>query len=62
MILPYKKTPSERLKHPTLKRIGAPHKNSVYVVDYQEQQFLLAENQNALTLPPLNEVKSQHEE
>lgn len=57
-----KKTPGTHSKSYILKRIAAHHKTSVYVIDYQGQQFLLAENQNALALHPLNEIKSHHEE
>jgi flagellar biogenesis protein FliO len=36
-----------------IERITIHHKTKVYVIAYQGQQFLLADNQNALTIHPI---------
>lgn len=36
-----------------LERIPIHHKTKVYILDYQGQRFLIADNQNALAIQPL---------
>lgn len=39
-----------------IERIPLHHKARVYVIDYQGQQFLIADNQHALAIHPLKEA------
>lgn len=41
-----------------LERIAIHHKTRVYVLDYQGQQFLLADNQNSVTIQALHETNT----
>jgi len=41
-----------------IEKIPLHHKTQAYVVDYQGQRFLIAENQNALAIHPLQEEKT----
>ncbi|MFJ1268022.1 hypothetical protein ACD661_05595 [Legionella lytica] len=40
-----------------IEKISVHHKMQVYVLDYQGQRFLIADNQNALAIHPVQEVK-----
>lgn len=39
-------------------KIPLQHKTQAYVIDYQGQRFLIAENPNALAIHPLKEEKA----
>lgn len=41
-----------------VEQIALHHKAKVYIVDYQGQRFLIAENPNALAIHPVQEEKS----
>ncbi|WP_133135603.1 hypothetical protein [Legionella rowbothamii] len=49
------------VKKPTqyqlIEKISVHHKMQVYILDYQGQRFLIADNQNALAIHPIQEVK-----
>jgi hypothetical protein len=49
------------VKKPTqcqlIEKISVHHKMQVYILDYQGQRFLIADNQNALAIHPVQEVK-----
>ncbi|MDR3501302.1 MAG: hypothetical protein P4L79_01805 [Legionella sp.] len=49
------------VKKPTqgqlIEKILVHHKMQVYIIDYQGQRFLIADNQNALAIHPVQEVK-----
>jgi flagellar biogenesis protein FliO len=40
-----------------IEKIPVHHKTQVYVINYQGQRFLIADNQNALAIHSLQEVK-----
>lgn len=40
-----------------IEKIPVHHKMQVYILDYQGQRFLIADNQNALAIHPVQEVK-----
>jgi len=49
---------SKRLIRPNpdcqvIEKIMLRHKTNIYIIDYQGQRFLIAENQNALAINPL---------
>lgn len=44
-----------------VERINIHHKTKVYVLDYQGQRLLLADNQSALAIYPLQDSESHHE-
>lgn len=46
------KTPS---KCRVIEQIPIHHKTKIFVIDYQGQKFLIADNQNALAIHPLKE-------
>lgn len=56
-----KKTGVTELKCKVVERINIQHKTKVYVIDYQGQQFLLADNQHALAIHPLHQSGLPHE-
>lgn len=41
-----------------IEKIPVHHKTQLYVIDYQGQRFLIADNQNALAIHPLTEGTS----
>ena len=49
------KTTKRGLNNKVMKCIAKHHKISIFIIDYKGQQFLLAENPNALKLHPLTE-------
>ncbi|CAM4394499.1 MAG: hypothetical protein LEGION0403_FIIPPAGN_00791 [Legionella sp.] len=40
-----------------IEKIPVHHKMHVYILDYQGQRFLIADNQNSLAIHPVQEVK-----
>lgn len=44
-------------KNLIIEKIPINHKTQIYVLDYQGQRFLIADNQNALAIHPLHEGK-----
>ncbi|KTD51325.1 flagellar biosynthetic protein FliO [Legionella quateirensis] len=53
------KTTSSKCK--VIEQVSVHNKTKIFVIDYQGQQFLLADNQNALTLLPLQDTELHHE-
>lgn len=56
-----KKAGVTELKCRVIERVNIQHKTKVYVIDYQGQQFLLADNQHALAIHPLHQSGFSHE-
>lgn len=55
-----KKTEAAGQKCKVIERIAVQNKTKMYVIDYQGQQFLLAENPNALAIHPLPQPGLHH--
>jgi len=53
-----KKTFKTNPKLKVLERIAIHHKTRLYIIDYQGQQFLLADNQSSVTIQALHEINS----
>ena len=44
-----------------IERVAVYHKTRIYIIDYQNQQFLIADNQNSLAIQPLQTIVSRYE-
>ncbi|WP_147279844.1 flagellar biosynthetic protein FliO [Legionella worsleiensis] len=55
------KTKNTNSQFKIIEQLAVHHKTKIYVIDYQGQQFLLADNQNTLSLIPFQGTKSHHE-
>ncbi len=56
-----KKVMTAHAKCKVIERVAIHHKTKVYVIAYQGQQFLLADNQNSLAIHALQENSSDDE-
>ncbi|MCL9682642.1 hypothetical protein [Legionella maioricensis] len=56
-----KKVISTNAKCKIIERIAVHHKTKVYVIVYQGQKFLVADNQNSLAIHALQETSSAYE-
>ena len=56
-----KRSKSTSPKCRVIEQVSVHNKTKIFVIDYQGRQFLLADNQNALTLLPLQDNELHHE-
>lgn len=56
-----KKIISKQSQCKVIEKIAIHHKTKIYVIDYQGQRFLVADNQNSLAIQALQETSSNYE-